>query len=196
MSIAEVVPCRITALQGAASTVIQSLLSDFAEQLASSGLRVVGVVESAADPAPPCKSMALRSLDCNSMFSISQDLGPGSEACHLDPEGLVMACAAVQASIASGADVVILSKFGRQEAIGRGLSDAFGAAVAAGLPIITAVSPAMMDAWRNFAGELAECVQADAAQRPHWVEDWSHRVVTAPYARDMIQPAVGWIGAA
>ena len=195
MSIVEVVPCRITALQGASSAEIQNLLRDFAAQLASSGLRVAGVVECVADISHPCKSMALRSLDDGSMFSISQDLGPGSQACNLDPEGLVMACAAVQASIAHGADLVILSKFGKQEAMGRGLSDAFGAAISAGLPVLTAVSPAMMGDWRNFAGELAECVQADVARRPHWIDDWSRRVVTAPYARDMIQPAMGWIGA-
>lgn len=173
MSVAEVGTCQIVALQGAASTVIQEMLAEFATRLADVGLRVSGVIESSADNAKPCKAMVLRSLDDNGLFSISQDLGPGSEACNLDPEGLALACAAVQQSIARGTDIVILSKFGKQEAVGGGLADAFGSAIAAGLPIITAVSPAMMEAWANFAGVFTECVHADVARGPGWIEAWS-----------------------
>jgi len=196
MSITDIGTRQIVALQGATSLVIQGLLRDFATQLAASGLRVVGVVETAADSANPCKSMALRSLDDGRMFSISQDLGPGSQACSLHPEGLALACAAVQDSIARGADVVILSKFGKQEAIGRGLSDAFGAAIAAGLPILTAVSPAMIADWRNFAGDYAECVQAEVAQQLSWVESWARRMVTSVHAHDMMRQVETWIGTA
>lgn len=186
---AEVDHAPIVALQGASSAEIQEMLRDFAEHLAACGLRVAGVIESAADPTSPCKSMALVNLADGRTFSISQSLGPGSQACNLDPEGIVSACA-----IARGADVVILSKFGKQEAAGGGLSDAFGSAIAAGLPIITAVSPTMMSEWRSFAGDLAVCVAAHVARQPSWIETW--RVVTAPHARDMIAPATGWIGTA
>ncbi|MGJ4951934.1 DUF2478 domain-containing protein [Bradyrhizobium sp. HKCCYLS20291] len=186
MGQAEIGPSRIVALQGAASTVIQDLLGEFAVRLADTGLRVSGVIEGSADKARPCKAMMLRSLDDGRVFSISQDLGPGSLACNLDPEGLALACAAVQQSIISGTDVVILSKFGKQEAAGGGLADAFGAAISAGLPIITAVSPAMMEAWARFAGPFAECVPVDVARGPGWIEAWSDRRVTSRYARDMI----------
>jgi Protein of unknown function (DUF2478) len=196
MNSAETGPCRIVALQGASSLVIQDLLQGFATRLTASGLRVAGVIETAADSDNPCKSMVLRSLDDGRLFSISQDLGPGSQSCNLHPEGLALACAAVQDSIAAGADVVILSKFGKQEAAGRGLSDAFGAAVAAGLPIITAVSPAMMADWQNFSGEYAECVQAEVAQHASWLESWSQRMVTAGGRHDIMQRSGSWIGTA
>ncbi|CAL75638.1 Conserved hypothetical protein; putative molybdenum ABC transporter (ATP-binding protein) (fragment) [Bradyrhizobium sp. ORS 278] len=186
MASVDIGTCRIVALQGAASPVIQDLLGDFAVRLADAGLRVSGVVESSADKAKPCKSMMLRSLDDNRLFSISQDLGPGSLACNLDPEGLVLACAAVQQSILRGTDVVILSKFGKQEATGGGLADAFGSAISAGLPIITAVSPTMVEAWTRFAGTFAECVTVDAARGPGWIEAWAGRRVTSRIARDMI----------
>ncbi|GLH81429.1 hypothetical protein SSBR45G_63380 [Bradyrhizobium sp. SSBR45G] len=196
MGVAEVGTCQIVALQGAASTVIQELLADFAVRLAGAGLRVSGVIESSADKAKPCKAMMLRSLDDDRLFSISQDLGPGSQACNLDPEGLVLACAAVQQSIISGTDVVILSKFGKQEAAGGGLADAFGSAIAAGIPIITAVSPAMMEAWRGFAGPYAECVHADTARSPGWIEAWAGRRVTSQHAHDMIARSRERIGIA
>ncbi|MGJ4930057.1 DUF2478 domain-containing protein [Bradyrhizobium sp. HKCCYLS2038] len=186
MTSADIETSRIVALQGAASTAIQDLLGDFAARLAAAGLRVSGVIEGSADKARPCKAMMLRSLDDNSMFSISQDLGPGSPACNLDPEGLALACAAVQQSIIGGTDIVILSKFGKQEAAGGGLADAFGAAISAGLPIITAVSPAMMEAWTRFAGPFAECVPVDVARSPGWIEAWSGRRVTSRSAHEMI----------
>ncbi|MGJ5201888.1 DUF2478 domain-containing protein [Bradyrhizobium sp. HKCCYLR20261] len=186
MGRADVESRQIVALQGAASSVIQDLLGDLAMRLSTAGLRVSGVIESSADKAKPCKAMMLRSLDDDSVFSISQDLGPGSQACNLDPEGLALACAAVQRSIARGTDVVILSKFGKQEAAGSGLADAFGSAIAAGRPIITAVSPAMMEAWTTFAGVFAECVPVDVARSPGWIEAWSGRMVTSQNSRAMI----------
>lgn len=194
MGFAETRPSQIVALQGAASSTIQRVLRDTAARLTASGLRVAGAVESAADVGSPCKSMMLRSLDDGRLFSISQDLGPGSQACSLDPQGLAMACAAVQAAIARGADVVILSKFGKQEAHGGGLNHAFGAAVTAGLPIITSVSPALADEWRAFAGEFGRCIPFDIAERPGWIESWLRGVVTVPVARDMIMPMHDRIG--
>jgi len=188
----EMEACRIIALQGASSAVIQALLADIAARLAARGLRVVGVIENANSGPNPCKPMGLRSLDDGRVFAISQNLGPGSRACNLDPEGLALACAAAQKSIAQGADVVILSKFGKQEALGGGLIDAFGAAIAAGVPIITSVAPAMMNEWRQFAGELAECVAADAARLDSWLDGWSH-AVTRAHAHDMISAPIGWI---
>jgi Protein of unknown function (DUF2478) len=84
---------------------------------------------------------AVRDVSDGAIFSIGQDLGPGSAACNLDPAGLAQACHAVECAIARGVDLVILSKFGKLEAQRRGLTDAFRAAFAARLPILTSVSP-------------------------------------------------------
>lgn len=164
-------PCRIAALQGAPSAAIQSLLSEFALRAGLRGHRIAGVVELAPGAsASPCGRRAVRDLSTGTVISISQDLGTGSTACNLDPSGLIEACAAVERGIAAGADLVILSKFGKLEANRGGLSDAFRTAIGAGLPIVTAVSPAMSEAWRQFAGPLAQFVTADAAVLDAW---WS-----------------------
>jgi hypothetical protein len=65
-------------------------------------------------------------------------------------------------AIARGADLVILSKFSNLEAERGGLSDAFRAAVAAGLPVATAVLSAVAEAWRDFVGPLSEYGPHDA----------------------------------
>ena len=195
MPLAEVEPRRIIALQGASSSIIQAMLADIAGKLKSRGLRVVGLVENASSGPNPCKSMELRSLDDDRTFSISQNLGPGSQACNLHSGGLALACAAVEQSIASGADVAVLSKFGKQEAYGDGLIDAFGAAIAAGVPIVTSVSPALMDEWRRFAGDYSECVSADQARLDSWLDSWLDAwssAVTGPRSCEMmIRPSAG-----
>lgn len=184
MRIAEKDMRPVIALQGTSSTSMQPLLAAIAERLSLRGLRVVGVVENPPVGEIPCKSMELRSLEDGQRFSISQDLGPGSTACNLSPEGLALACAAVQNSIAQGADVVVLSKFGKLEAAGEGLVDAFGAAIARGLAVITSVSPTVMAEWQAFAGDLAVCVTVDPAQASDqawldsslegWLDAWGH----------------------
>jgi hypothetical protein len=191
MSLADIKNYRIVAFQGASSAVIQALLAEIAEKLSTRGLRVAGLVESASSGPNPCKSMELRSLEDGHRFVISQDLGPGSEACNLHPEGLALACAAVEQSIVRGADVVILSKFGKQEALGSGLIDAFSAAFAAGVPIMTSVSPALMSEWRHFVGEFSECVTPDAARCASWLDGWLHDCVTGPHIPDLVRPAIG-----
>jgi hypothetical protein len=191
MPLAEAEPCRIVALQGASSSIIQSLLTDIAGKLKKRGLRVVGLVENASSGPNQCKSMELRSLDDGRVFSISQNLGPGSQACNLHSEGLALACAAVEQSIARGTDVVVLSKFGKQEAQGGGLIDAFGAAIAAGVPIVTSVSPALMDEWRRFAGDFSACVSAEQAKLDSWLDSWSNAVTGGRSHEMMIRPSAG-----
>lgn len=163
---------QIAALQGAPSVTIQSLLGDFGLRAARSGHRIAGVVE--LEPGRSrgiCGRRAVRDLSTGIVTSISQDLGPASTACNLDPSGLIEVCAAVERAIAAGADLVILSKFGKLEADRRGLSDAFRAAIGAGLPILTAVAPAMNDAWRLFAGPLAHFIPAEASAVDAWWSD-------------------------
>jgi Protein of unknown function (DUF2478) len=163
--------CQIAAVQGASSATIQVLLNDFAQRTFRQGYRVAGVVELAAGTAVGgLRRRVVRDLSTGAIMSISQNLGQGSVACNLDPSGVIAACAAVEKGIAAGVDIVVLSKFGKLEADRGGLNGAFRAAIGAGLPILTAVSPAMTGAWRLFAGSLAQFIPADASVVDSW---WS-----------------------
>ncbi len=159
----------IAALQGASSTRIQSILADFAARRQAQGLRIAGAVETASEcGASGCGTAALRDLSTGALFPISQNLGSGSTACNLDPRGLADACAAVERAIDWGVDIVVLSKFGKQEAARGGLSDAFRAAFAADIPIVTAVSPAIMQDWLGFVGGYCAFVDVGTGS----LEDW------------------------
>lgn len=174
---------RIAALRGSSRTQIQALLGHFAARLAERGFVVAGAVETAAPgPAGGCRRLALRDLSNGAVTSISQNLGPESTACNLDTSGLAEVCARVERAIAQGAHLVVLSKFGKQEAERGGLSDAFRAAVEAGLPVLTAVSPAMAEPWQLFAGQLSEYLLADLGSVEAW---WSRSKAGTLFARPL-----------
>ncbi len=97
-----------------------------------------------------------------------EELGSSSKACHLYPAGVLSATAAVQRDIANGCDFALLSKFGRLEAEGSGLVDAFTAAVEAGVPVLTSVSPAFEPALTRYAAPSFRWVGADIGA----IEDW------------------------
>ncbi len=159
----------IAALQGAPSAEIQRLLGEFAGKLARSGVSVGGVVEiSEPSAVGACGRLVLRDLSTGELFPISQNLGPGSQACNLDSQGLTLACVAVEQALARGVDLVIVSKFGKQEAARSGLYDAFRAAVSSRTPMLTAVSPAIAEAWGAFSGSLSQYLPADLEAVESW----------------------------
>jgi len=74
----------IAAVQGAPRIQIQGLMADFAAKLARNGFRIGGVVEiGETAPGGACGRLHLRELSTGEQFPISQNLGPGSEACIL-----------------------------------------------------------------------------------------------------------------
>jgi hypothetical protein len=160
----------IATVQGASGPEIQDLFSALADHWAP-GLRVAGVVAEShglADRA--CSAGYLRRIAGGERFSIFEDVGPGSTTCHLDENGAGSAAAAVRQDIAAGCDVVVLSKFGKLEAAGKGLWGAFTAAAEAGVPILTSVSPSVREAWERFAGAGVVTLPADAGAVETWLK--------------------------
>jgi hypothetical protein len=168
----------IAALPGEDSETVQALLENFAREIVLGGARVVGVTQARIpDETTGRKKIVLRDLTTGVLYSISQDLGPGSVACNLDTGELAQACGAIEQGIARGVDLVVISKFSKQEAARGGLSDAFRAAMVAKIPVATAVSPHYLEEWREFAGPLAEFV---APQRDALLAWWERTKGNAP----------------
>lgn len=160
---------RIAMIQGASGAEIQDLLSALAGRW-SPALRVAGVIaESHGLADRTCSAGYLRRIAGGERFSIFEDVGPGSTVCHLDEDGAGRAAEAVRQDIAAGCDVVMLSKFGRLEAAGKGLWGAFTAAAEAGVPILTSVSPSVTTAWETFAGTGVAVLPADAGKIDAWL---------------------------
>lgn len=132
---------------------VEAVLAAAAVRLAARGVRLGGVIQHDIGGTldDPC-AMELEDLASGARFSLSQELGRGSEACRLDPDALARAAMMVRGGIDHGAELVIFNKFGAQEAAGAGLRDEMGLAVLAGRPLLTAVGHRFLPEWTEFTG--------------------------------------------
>lgn len=139
------------------------LLADLAADLARAGVPVVAMVR-APLPAERACEMHLRLLPSEQVLSISQPLGPGADACLLDPGALEMAVAETARAIVAAPEgaVVILNKFGKQEAAGRGCRPLIAQALEAGLRVLISVPPETRADFDAFAEGYAEELSTDA----------------------------------
>lgn len=144
----------------------QELLEEAVVAWRDAGLVVVGLLAENRDVEGECSAAFLRDIVSGRRFSIQLDSAPEGTICHLDTAGLDEACAGLLPQLA-GADVVILSKFGKTEAAGGGLRDAFAASMASGLPLLTTVSGKHAGAWAEFAPD-AIWVAPDLEAIRHW----------------------------
>ena len=170
---------KIAVVQGAPSADVQALFRTLVERWRPAAHLAGVIAEDHGLPDRACTAGYLVSLTSGARFQIFQDLGPGSKGCHLAAAGALAAAEAVQRDIAAGCDLVVLSKFGTLEKNGGGLRDAFAAAIAAGVPVLTSVSPAFDAPWQSFAAPLSTTLPADAA----CIEAWWQSVRPPPSSR-------------
>ena len=138
------------------------LIHGVAMRLRAQGLKLAGAVQVNAERAPDRKcDMDLHILAGAEIVRISQDLGRGSRGCRLDPAGLEQAVGLVAAALAARPALLIVNKFGKQELEGRGFRPVIGEAMAAGIPVLTAVNAGNLDGFLAWAETLAEPLPPD-----------------------------------
>ncbi len=147
------------------------LLSTLAGDLVADGLRVCGVVQSNQErPGDhPC-DMDVKVLPDGQELRISQALGKGSRGCRLDPSALEQAAVAVEESLDAGADLLLINKFGKHEAQGRGLAQAIAKAVEMDIPVICGLNELNRQAFLDFAGGEAVALPSQYDALISWVE--------------------------
>jgi len=159
----------ICCIHDAPCTDSQSVMRSFAAELLAAGRNVTGMTERTAPGGPGGrKQRTLCDVASSERRLISQELGPGSSGCTLDAVSLASACAAIESRIGPGTDLVVINKFGRQEAGGGGLSGAICKAVMLDIPLLISVRPGFMADWHRFAAGLAH----DAGPELSEVRDW------------------------
>ncbi len=111
--------------------------------------------------------MDLQILPGGPVLRISQDLGELSTGCRLDSAALEAATAEA-ATHADGAAVLVVNKFGKHEAEGRGFVPLIVEAMENGTPVIVGVNGLNLNAFMSFSGGMAECLDTD----PHGIVEW------------------------
>lgn len=146
------------------------ILSRLAIDLAAQGLTCRGTVQintERAEPGP-C-DMDVRVLPRGPVLRISQHLGRSARGCRLDPSALETAVGLVSASLSGGADVLILNKFGKHEAEGRGFRTVMAEALSKDIPVIVGTNGLNLQAFEEFAAGIATRLPPDLGALKAWI---------------------------
>ena len=131
---------------------------------------MTGVVQINAerDDAGPC-DMDVKVLPDGPAIRISQSLGREARGCRLDPAALERAVGLVEARLAEGADCLIVNKFGKHEAEGRGFRTAIAEALSADIPVLVGLNRLNADAFVQFSGGLAVELAPNLEDLANWI---------------------------
>lgn len=148
------------------------LLAKIADRLMSRGVRAIGAVQINEDR-EDCQrcDMDLKVLPDGPVFRISQSLGRESRGCRLDPEALERAVAEVGKGLGAGADILIINKFGKHEASGRGFRETIAEALSRDIPVLVGLNAMNEEAFAEFTGGMAVQVEAEAETVWKWAAE-------------------------
>ncbi|MCC5992483.1 MAG: DUF2478 domain-containing protein [Rhodobacteraceae bacterium] len=132
------------------------------------GVRLAGTVQSNPQRAdrPKC-DMDVHILPDGPVLRISEDRGPHARGCRLDA-GVLEAAVAATLERLDGAEMLVINKFGKQEAEGRGFVPVIAEAVARGLPVLVGVNPLNHAAFHAFAEGMVQDLTADPDTIVNW----------------------------
>jgi len=147
------------------------LLGRVAAALQAQGLIVCGTVQ--VNTEQPCNGpcdMDVDVLPDGPRVRISQSLGPQSRGCRLDPAALETAVGEVQARLSDQTDVLIVNKFGKHEADGRGFRPVIAQAITQNVPVIVGTNALNVGALQGFVGEFAVEVAPTVEALTSWFQ--------------------------
>ena len=103
-------------------------------------------------------------------ISISQGLGTQARGCRLDVGALEKAVGLARAEFDKGADLLIVNKFGKHEAEGRGFRELIADALAADIPVLVGLNALNQQAFDQFVGDMAKGLTPQLQAVLNWVE--------------------------
>lgn len=136
---------------------VDTLLLEVEKALSEQGKQVQGALQTRGldNGECHCADMDLQVIGSDRSFRISQSLGRESRGCRLHTGNLAECAAFLEQNLSSDTDLLILNRFGRGESEGQGFRDLISAAITSGVPVLTALRPAYVEAWAAFGAEMA-----------------------------------------
>ena len=151
------------------------LIAGFAADLHLAGHRPVGVVQRGRTCQSENPQFGVVILPDGEVVGLATAEG-AAVGCRLDPDRLAGLAVRLAAAIENGADLVILNRFGRSEAEGKGLIDLVPLALDADIPVLIAVPERRFASWIRFS----EGMNVRLACRRDALDQWWHGV-TGPF---------------
>lgn len=145
------------------------LLHQVGQSIIKAGYRPAGTAQINTERADagPC-DMDVLVLPGGPTVRISQSLGREARGCRLDPEALESAVSLVQVSLPQS-DCLIVNKFGKHEADGRGFRTVIGEALALELPVLVGLNRLNAQAFLEFSGGIAKRIDPVEMEIKNWL---------------------------
>lgn len=137
-------------------------LAACAQRLLAAGVRVGGLVQRTGSYDNGQKRLELLDVASGQALEISQNLGAEASGCCIDPQAMAHASGALRRALEEGAELLVINRYGPEEADGGGFVAEFAQAVQQGVPVLTTVGEKRRAAWAEFAGNMAVALPLDA----------------------------------
>ena len=145
------------------------LLYGVSQDLIAKGDNAAGAVQVNSETCGQGKcDMDIQVLPDGPVIRISQSLGRGSKGCRLDASGLETSVGHVAAGLATNPDFLIINKFGKQEAAGRGIRPVISDALMQGIPVLVGLNALNKAAIDAFTGGAAEALPPQVEALTDW----------------------------
>lgn len=146
---------------------VDHLVAFFADELRTAGRKAGGLVYLPDDDEPPASNVMMVDLVTGDHWR--QPRGTVDQATVFGTTRRILA------AIEARADLAVIPRFGADEIGGGGHADAFGALAAFGLPILTAVRRADVEAWLRFTGGIGTLLACRLRVVRAWWEETDGR---------------------
>nr|WP_294506892.1 DUF2478 domain-containing protein [uncultured Rhodopila sp.] len=155
----------------AVSDGLDAIVSEAVDRLRARGVKVAGLLQRSGGAAPGGKrAMWVEDIGTGQMIRLDQPRGPGAIACTFDTGALAQAAYLLQTAVESGAELLVVNRFGSVEAEGRGLRPEIAAAICSGLAVLIPVRASLLPELQAFLGGSATCLPASVRPIEAWAE--------------------------
>jgi hypothetical protein len=101
-------------------------------------------------------------------IKISSDRGNEARGCRLDPDAFARIDAWVERAVLEHVDLLIINKFGKEEAHGRGLRPVIAEALITEIPLVIGVSTRNLCDFLTFVGDSTTQLKPDIEVITDW----------------------------
>ena len=129
---------------------------DFTEDLRRSGVRTAGLLQLDSWPGQSADS-EIRTvvLSSGEVVPLAHDRNLGATGCGLDCGQVASIARLIEAAIHEGADLVVINRFGKLKAKGKGLIELIQQAAEANLPVLIAVPEHKFEGWIKYSAGMS-----------------------------------------
>ena len=146
-----------------------ALIGRCAAGLLASGYRLGGVVQSNAHRRGRRRcDMYVKDLLGGDEIKISLDRGNEARGCRLDPDAFARIDGWIERAVFERVDLLIINKFGKEEAHGRGLRPVIAETLIAEIPLLIGVSTRNLCDFLTFVGDSATRLKPDIEAVTAW----------------------------